>query len=67
VGLDFKSCARGYPICRVLTVPPPGPTSGEAVNLQVKPIPSPRATLMIFVLDGFEAVVQFHQQACGGI
>jgi hypothetical protein len=40
VGLDLKSCARGYPVYRVPTVAP-GPTSGEAVNPQVGPIPFP--------------------------
>jgi hypothetical protein len=36
----LKSCACGYSICRVLTVAL-RPTSGEATNLQVGPIPFP--------------------------
>jgi hypothetical protein len=36
----LKSYARGYPICRVPTVAS-GPTSGQAVNPQVGPIPFP--------------------------
>jgi hypothetical protein len=39
-GTRLKSCAWGYSVCRVPTVAV-GPTLGEAVNLQVGPIPFP--------------------------
>jgi hypothetical protein len=39
-GTRLKSYTQRYPVCRVLTVAP-GATSGEAVNLQVRPIPFP--------------------------
>jgi hypothetical protein len=45
----------------------PGPTSGEAENLQVGPIPFPCVALMILVLDDFEVMVRFHQLARGDI
>jgi hypothetical protein len=65
-GTRLKSCAWGYPVYSVPTVAP-GPTSREAVNPQVGPIPFPYAALMIFILDDFEALVRFHQWARGGI
>jgi hypothetical protein len=51
-GWSFKSCAQGYPVCRVPTVTS-GATSGEVKKLLVGPIPFPCAALMIFVLDDF--------------
>jgi hypothetical protein len=62
----LKSYARGYPVCRVPTVAPK-PTSGEAANPQVRPIPFPFVALMIFVLDNFKVMVRFHQRARGAI
>jgi hypothetical protein len=43
----------------------PGPTSGEATNPQVEPIPFLCAALMIFVLDDFEVIARLHHRARG--
>jgi hypothetical protein len=66
VGLDFKSCAQRYPVYRVPTVAP-SPLQVRQRTRKWGQYPFPRATLTIFVLDGFESVVQFHQRTCGGI
>jgi hypothetical protein len=63
-GWSFKSCAQGYPVCRVPIVAPE-PTSGEATNPLVGLIPFPCTALMIFVLDDFEVIARLHHWARG--
>jgi hypothetical protein len=43
----------------------PEPTSGEATDPLVGPIPFPCAALMIFVIDDFEVIARLHHRARG--